>query len=139
MPRLLKHIDAIAREKQRGVLYITFHPGSFFDESATSYHWQEDPVREMICTWLTEHNLPWESCAEIANENLMISHRGQIYLDIPYDESNPDYILACDYLEDSEGNCRFDPVAWWYLSLEVAMQNAHHDEPGFWEQWAEDF
>ena len=39
MPRLLKHIDAIAREKQRGVLYITFHPGSFFDESAKNYHW----------------------------------------------------------------------------------------------------
>jgi len=93
------------------VLYITFHLGSFFDESAMSYHWQEDPVREMICTWLTERNLPWEFCAEIANENLMISHRGQIYLDIPYDESNPDYIFACDYLENADGNCRFDPVA----------------------------
>lgn len=26
MPMLIEHIDAIARQKQRGVLYVEFHP-----------------------------------------------------------------------------------------------------------------
>ena len=48
MPRLLTHIDAIARQKQRGVLYITFQSGSILDEDWTAYDWEEDPIREKI-------------------------------------------------------------------------------------------
>lgn len=61
MPRLLTHIDAIARQKQRGVLYITFQSGSILDEDWAAYDWEEDPIREKICNWLTEHHIPWES------------------------------------------------------------------------------
>jgi hypothetical protein len=25
------------------------------------------------------------------------------------------------------------------VKLSTAMKNAHHDEPGFWERWAENF
>jgi hypothetical protein len=139
MPRLLTHIDAIARQKQRGVLYITFHSGSILDEDWAAYDWEEDPIREKICNWLTEHLIPWEPCGDIASENSMIKYRGQIYLDIPYDENNSEYILARDYLENPDGSFRFEPAIWWYIPLEVAMENAHHDEPGYWDKWVEDF
>jgi hypothetical protein len=44
-----------------------------------------------------------------------------------------------DYLEYPDGTMRFKNVCFYALSLEIAMQNAHHDAPGFWEKWAENF
>lgn len=47
--------------------------------------------------------------------------------------------LVRDYLEYSNGTMRFETVGFWYLPLEKAMENAHYDELGFWERWAESF
>jgi hypothetical protein len=69
----------------------------------------------------------------------MCGYHGQIYLDVPFDDNDPLYVLVRDYLENPNGTRRFETVGFWYLPLEKAMENAHHDEPGFWEKWAEDF
>lgn len=142
MPMLIKHIDAIARQKQRDVLYVTFHAqksaeADLFD--AFSHDWENDPVRETVCQWLTDHAITWQPCGFVADENLMRCYIGQIYLDVPYDESDPQYVLVRDYLENPDGDMRFETVDFWYLPLKKAMENAHHDEPGFWEKWAKDF
>ena len=44
-------------------------------------------------------------------------------------------------MKDQNGNMKpeFDDTLMNILTLETAMQNAHHDEPGFWGKWAEDF
>jgi hypothetical protein len=142
MPQLIEHIDAIARTKQRDVLYVTFNPAIKPDaeyDFETLYDWEQDPIRKTVCKWLTEHNIPWQECGHIADENYMSSYEGQLYLDIPFDENDPQYQVVRDYLENPDGTMRLDPVCWWYLPLERAMENAHHDEPGFWEKWAEDF
>jgi hypothetical protein len=34
---------------------------------------------------------------------------------------------------------RHDGVRFYAMSLDHAMDNAEHDEPGFWERWAEGF
>jgi hypothetical protein len=34
---------------------------------------------------------------------------------------------------------KFEGAKFCYLPLAVAMENAHHDEPGFWDRWAENF
>jgi hypothetical protein len=44
-----------------------------------------------------------------------------------------------EYLEYPDGSMRFPTVRFYFLTLEIAMQNAHHDEPGFWDKWAENF
>jgi len=142
MPMLIEHIDAIARKKQRDVLYLTFHPkGStgidWWDND--SYNWQQDPMRETVCNWLTEHHIAWQPCGYFADENSICGSDGQIYLDVPYDDNDLLYVLARDYLENPDGTTRFDTVSFWYLPLQTAMENAHHDEPGFWEKWAENF
>lgn len=142
MPMLIEHIDAIARKKQRDVLYLTFHPRKTPNTDPwdrPSYDWQQDPKREMVCNWLTEHNIAWQPCGHVASENMMCSYRGQIYLDLPYDDNDPLYVLVRDYLENPDGTMRFETVTFWYLPLERAMENAHHDEPGFWEKWADEF
>ncbi len=141
MPMLIEHIDAIARKKQRDVLYITFNPRMSDDDGSggRSHDWKNDSMRETVCKWLTEHQIDWQPCGSVANESSMRSYCGQIYLDVPYDDKDPLYALVRDYLENPNGTMRFDTVTFWYLPLEKAMKNAHHDEPGFWEKWAEKF
>ena len=142
MPMLIEHIDAIARKKQRDVLYLTFHSKKSADiglQDGTSDDWEQNPMRETVCQWLTEHHIIWQPCDFVADVNMICSYQGQIYLDVPYDENDPVYELVRDYLETPDGSMRFETVNFWYLPLAKAMENAHHDEPGFWEKWAENF
>lgn len=135
MPQLLRHIDAIARQEGRDVLFITFFPHG----SSEIPDWRALPIRKQIIEWLNVQQFQWEPCGEWASEYSMISYRGTIYIKIPYDEQNPDYQKLRDYLENPDGTMRLDGVFFNYSRLSDAMQNAHHDEPGFWEKWAENF
>jgi hypothetical protein len=69
----------------------------------------------------------------------MAPYLGQVYIDVPYDESLSEYRELRDYLEHPDGTMRHDGVRFYAMPLDYAMQNAAHDEPGFWERWAEDF
>lgn len=142
MPRLIDHIDAIARQKQRGVLYLMFHAADSKGIDVWNqegYDWREDPMRENICQWLTEQGIAWKLCGHFVSENMMMSYRGQIYIDVPFDEHDAQYQLLREYLEHEDGSMRYPTVTFCYLTLKLAMKNAHHDEPGFWEKWAETF
>lgn len=66
-------------------------------------------------------------------------YRGQIYIDLPFDEDNAKYILLDNYLMTSENSFKIKGVEFYYLSLELAMKNSHYDEEGFWDKWAETF
>lgn len=140
MPRLIKHIDKIAREKQRDVLYLGFRSQQSADENSWNlWNYEEAlvPMRNEVCNWLTQNGIPWEPCAHFADECTICGYFGLIYLDVPYDDNNPQYQVVRDYLEFPDGSPRFATVGFWYLPLENAMENAHHDEPGFWDKWAE--
>lgn len=69
----------------------------------------------------------------------MLPYLGNIYIDVPFDESDSKYQLVREYLEKPDGTPRDERVRFYYLPLEIAMKNAHHDEPGFWDKWAETF
>jgi hypothetical protein len=149
MPQLVDHIDAIARQKQRTVLYLEFHPEQIFkvdteedyekDIRSRHYSYQEDKVRDEIIKNLDDMGISWMECGHFASTNFMCSYQGQIYLDVPYDENLDEYKKLQEYLEYSDGSMRFPSVRFYHLPLEIAMQNAHHDVPGFWEDWAENF
>lgn len=143
MPQLIEHIDAIARQKQRGVLYLEFHPGKKWDQKDRSwleYDWRRDVRRTEVIKWFDEHGIAWQICAHFANECIIeCCYLGDIYIDVPYDEDNPQYKLVSNYLENPDGTMRDENIRFYYLPLEVAMKNAHHDEPGFWDKWAETF
>jgi len=44
-----------------------------------------------------------------------------------------------EHLENPDGSSKVKGVTLWALTLELALKNKHHDEPGFWEKWAENF
>ena len=131
MPALLKHIDYIARVKKRDVLYVHFGRPDVYYEDLT--------VRQDLLAWLNENGIGWMPCSHFASENGFASYKGQLYIDLPFDASNPKYQLLEKHLENEDGSSRIPGVYFMYVPLEEAMKNAHHDEPGFWEKWAEEF
>lgn len=151
MPRLIEHIDAIARKKSSAVLYVTFEaPSSESNRSVPCTEsesrdlrspkhidWENLPMRKTVIAWLDENGVAWQPCGDIANPNLMLPYEGQIYIDVPFDEKSPGYQKLSSFLEYPDGTMRLPGVLFWCLPLDVAMKNAHHDEPGFWDKWAE--
>lgn len=140
MPQLLRHIDAIARQEGRGVLFVSFG----IDPKDMTLpldipDWREMPIRNKIIEWLEINHYSWEACGEFASENCMMPYLGSIYIKVPYDDQNPEYQKLQSHLENPDGTMRFDKVIFNYLPLTVAMKNAHHDAPGFWKNWAENF
>lgn len=143
MPYLIEFIDKIARTKGRDVLLVGFRPPEDVSadlwDSEADIDWQRLPVRRQIIDWLETQGIAWQPCDYMADENSITSYEGQIYIDAPFDEANPTYRQLAAYLEMPDGTPR-QAGAWFYvLPLARAMENAHHDEPGFWERWAENF
>lgn len=142
MVMVIQHIDAIACEKQRDVLYLEFHPqGADSDgvRKAQYYDYKNDPVRTRILEGLDALGVPWMMCGEYADVRRLPAYHGQIYLDVPHDEENEMYCRLRDFLEHPDGSIKHEGVRFHGLYLEHAMKNADHDKPGFWEEWAETF
>ena len=87
--------------------------------------------RQQILTWLDEHQIAYQDCADIAREGLMRSYRGHVYLDTQ--ETHPKYQKLVDFLEYPDGKMTFKNVRFLLLTLDIVMKNAHHDEPGYWD------
>lgn len=136
--KLIRHIDHIARLKGRDVLFLEFHP-SGPDGWREEFPYRKDTNRCEIIAWLNENRIAWEECGPYANVMIVPPYRGQIYLDIPFDEGNSEYRRVRDYLEHPAGTVRREGVRFYAMSLDHAKENAAHDEPGFWENWAENF
>lgn len=137
MPALIEHIDAIGRQKRRDVLYLTFHPQ--MRDAQSAYQYELDDRRDVVIAWLNEQGVAWKSCGPYANLRRMESYRGQIYLDVPFDENLENYRRLRDFLEHPDGSMRHEGIRFYVLPLSQAMENSEHDAPGFWERWAEDF
>ncbi len=137
MPALIEHIDAIARQKGRAALYLEFHPQAAAERRA--YDHEQDPMRVQVLAWLDANGVPWRPCGPLANPSVMASWRGQVYLDLPWDEDLPAYQVLRDYLELPDGSMRHAGVRFYAMPLELAMENAEHDEPGYWQRRAEEF
>lgn len=144
MPMRIDHIDAIARKLKRDALLISFHlpaPANRRELPLTPVGptaWQSLPVRQQIIAWLEEHRIAWKPCGDFAGTEFMGSYRGQIYVDLPWDESLPAYKALEAYLQSSDDSMRFPEATFQVCMLEDAMRNEAHDEPGFWERRAED-
>lgn len=144
MPALLRHIDEIARAKGRTVLFVSFEPSNGGSPLCRApyninHDFYTDPNRLSLIQWLNDHGIAWEPCGDIASENGFRSYHGNIYVDVPWDDLDPQFSAFQQLLENSDGSAKNPLVKIWACDLELAMKNAHHDEPGFWDRWAENF
>ena len=134
MAQRIKHIDKIARDKQRDVLFIRFQKDVF-----PRHDWEHWAVRNELIVWLDANGFSHEKCAEFADEHGWEGYRGQLYIDVPFDEADEKYQLLSSHLEKQDGTPKFKGIVLYYLPLSEAMKNSHHDKPGFWDKWAEAF
>lgn len=135
MPQLIPHIDQIARQKQRDVLTVEFYD----DTSDANIDYQFNASRETIMTWLITNDIPHYQCAQYASETRIVSYRGQIYIDVPYEPEDERFQRVTAFLENPDGTVEL-PDTWFHCyPLKDCIRNAHHDVPGFWENWAENF
>lgn len=142
MPMLIQHIDQIAREKKRDVLYLMFHIKGREEEASRifqDFDYAACNHRKEVMAWLTANDIRFYPCAEAANEEGMQSYKGQLYVDVPFDLNDPIFQKLSHYLENPDGTMKVVGSEYCYWPLELSMQNAHHDAPGFWEEWAKNF
>lgn len=140
MPQLIDYIDAIARKKNRDVLYVVFGTLAGPADALVSeghFDWEQHPSRQAIIRWLDENEISWKPCGGIARVNYMLSYKGQIYIDLPFEPSLPAYRRLEAFLEKPDGSMRLPGANFAYLPLETAMKNAEHDEEGFWDRWGD--
>lgn len=142
---LIEHIDAIARQKQRDVLYVVFNsPASDNKDEKeilgqADLEWETLPIRQQIIDWLNAQGIGWKPCGHFADVNLMMGYRGRLYIDLPFDKSLPAFQALTAFLELPDGSMRFPEATLFYCPLDKAMENAAHDEPRFWARLAENF
>lgn len=147
MPSILKHIDQIAREKGRDAVFASFETGqdqsdepfNYPAPNHTNHNWLSDFNRLNLIAWLNERGIAHQDAGEYASENGWRSYNGNLFIDVPFDPDDAQYQQVIEHLENADGTPRDPQLKLWVCTLEVAMKNAHHDEPGFWEKWAETF
>ncbi|CAB3743598.1 hypothetical protein [Paraburkholderia rhynchosiae] len=69
----------------------------------------------------------------------MRSYAGEIYIGLPFDEIDARYHKLQAFLDYPDGTARFDDVRLFIVTLQLALDNAHHDETGFWDRWADNY
>ncbi len=129
MPQIIKTIDQIARELQRDVLMIEFQDA----ESSFRLGYRKNPSRMFILDTLERCGVPYYACGPYADDTGIEGYRGQIYIDVPIVGEDRRYREVQVLMTNPGGLSRFKDAWLRYLPLEKAMENAHHDAPGYWE------
>lgn len=115
LSQLLKHIDAIAREKNRDVLFVHFEQYVYPDQDAHS-------VRQMFIGWLEQQGIRYIPCLGIEPTGRSDVYSGSLYLDVPFDLQHKTYQKLSEYLEDDQGNMKIEGIQFFVLSLGLALE-----------------
>jgi len=135
MPQLLENIDAIARRLKRDVLYLEFLKA----QRPHRADYRNLETRARITQWLDSEGIEWRECGQPASETVIRPYAGEVFINVLFDEADDQYRKLQAFLEYPDGTMRFDDVRFYVVTLQIAMKNAHHDEPGFWDRWADNF
>ncbi len=132
MPMLIPRIDAIARSRQRDVLYIEFRHrecdgncGFVIDSLETD--WRTHSGRRQIIRWLDAQGIDWLPCGYFAGKSMHKAYCGQLYIDIPCDPSLPAYQALKVLLENPDGSMRLPDTAFCVLPLGAARRKGSPD------------
>ena len=115
LSQLLKHIDAIAREKNRDVLFVHFDHYIHPDRNA-------DSVRQMLIGWLEQQGIAYMLCLGLDQTVHSEIYLGGLYLDVPFDLHHKTYQKLRGYLEDEQGNMKIEGIQFFVLSLGLALE-----------------
>ncbi|WP_093257739.1 hypothetical protein [Pseudomonas sp. Snoq117.2] len=117
MPRIVRYIDEICRQKKRPVLFLTFN-GDLLSEVL----YEDHAGRKAIIKWLDSNGIGWEACGSLSNSWSRGSYNGEIYIDIEYDRDDERYNRLERFLERPDGTIAFQDVQFYLLLLEQAVE-----------------
>ena len=126
MARVLKHIDQIGREKNRDVLFIQFDRKVFPKSDYKNYK-----NRAELLNWFDNNDISYEECFGVASDNGFGSYRGQLYIDVVFDETLDTYNLLNNHIEPQNGVFRFEGIGLWTVPLSMAMENSYMDDSDY--------
>lgn len=121
MPQILRTIDEIAIAQGRDVLFLKF----FLDRKPLEDFPTADDIashtsRNVIMAWLNQRGIDFEECFHIDSGHIIHPYVGELYLDIPFDETLSNYQALASFLEDESGRCRFEYTEFFCLPLASA-------------------
>lgn len=137
MPYVIEPIEHIAREKKRGVLYITFNPvyspdnwvdgKLIYDYLESRWYWDECPKRNELIMWLDSNGYTWVECDVSSYKSpSYLTYEGSIYVDIAYELSDPKYMKLQEHMERPDGKMKDPDVILWFLPAERAFESIHN-------------
>lgn len=131
MPMLIQHIDEIARELQRDVLYLVFCKEGFSsaDDFELVDDWENCKVRQYLVQWFADDNIEARPCAGVSNSGWICGYSGHLYIDVPFDRSNLDYLKIENLLENEDGSMKLRGVVFCVFGLEEAVRIAESGLP----------
>ena len=131
---LLNHVDAISRQLGRDVVWVEFN------RELRVRDWTKNNLWTETTDWLKENGFDWSKCFQIANTSILMGrYDGSLILDSVCVEDSTGLKKLDGYFEKPDGTPTVEGRMLWILTLDVALKNAHHDEPGFWEECADNF
>ncbi len=120
MPQLIGTIDAIARERQRDVLYARAPPSAdlLFD-----HKWERAAGRVALVEFLTAHKMiRWEECMDWNSGVLVAPYDGSLFIDLPVNVTNEQFQAVCAILEYPNGRPRFSDYRLYVFPLFLALR-----------------
>lgn len=117
MVRRIKYIDTIARQVGHDVIFIG-HDQTLIDPP----FWLETPAARSIIDWLDQQAIQWGFCGPLANSGWFDT--AYIYVDIVAEIDNPQYQMLCEFLDDTDGNCKWPCTNAWVLTFEDAVSRS---------------
>ena len=113
MPRLIRDLHEFAFAANRDVLCISFRTKNFPLDNC-----RRSPMRDEVKKWLIENQIAFMPCCFKGD----LSYCGELYIDLPYDNNNPKYVLLEQYLENPDGTSKLYGVTFYYMTLEEAHE-----------------
>jgi hypothetical protein len=123
MPRLIRTIDEIAREKQRDVIFVQFH--NFSTGFVADY--RTNPSREAIISWLDEQHIAYVPCGGFDSGCIVEGYDGELYIDVAIDEDDDNFFKLTERFIGKGGQRRYENAWLFYLPLVVAMLNSNEE------------
>jgi len=123
MPQLIMHIDQLAMENRRDALFVEFAE-NFVDNKRTGRreYYKASETRKRLIQFLEENQIDAQECGPPSNSGYMCGYWGNLYIHVPYDESNSDYRKVQAFLEHEDGSMRFSDARFCYFPYEHAKK-----------------
>jgi len=142
MTQTLPYLDDIAIKKNRDVVFVLFYKNPF-DFLFSDLHRNTDPLddpfenhkeRNKLIQFLNENNISYKECFGPYTPGYIIQpYTGTLYIDVVFDETNSNYQLVKQYLENDDDTSKIENVLFCYflLSDTTKDEDREYNQPGY--------